>query len=69
MATKNGAYGMPVNDAATGVHPAETAQSEGLSSKENLNVSGLTDRAVTEQARFSAGERNESIQGGFKLTQ
>lgn len=66
---QNGSYGMPVNDAATGVHGSESAQSEGLSYKQNLNTGGLDNRAVTEQARFAAGERNESISGGFKLVQ
>lgn len=67
--TKNSAYGMPVDDAKTGVHSEGNAQSEGLSYMQKANVSGLTDRPVTEQARFAAGERNESISGGFKLTQ
>ena len=65
----NSAYGMPVNDAQVAPKSEGTAQSEGLSSMSKLNVSTLTDRPVTEQARFSAGERNESLSGGFKLTQ
>lgn len=64
--TKSAAYGMPVNDAATGIHPADTTSNAGLVS---LDKMGDLSYPITEQARFSAGERNESIQGGFKLTQ
>lgn len=64
---QNKAYGMPINDGATGVHAKESGDAKcGLSSLEKFKVD---EYAVTEQARFSAGERNEDIGGGFKLVQ
>ncbi len=60
-------YGMPVNDGATAPKTKDTGTAEnGLSHLSKINI---TERPVTEQARFSSGERNESLPGGFKLVQ
>jgi hypothetical protein len=64
---QNKAYGMPINDSATGVHAKETGDAKcGLSSLEKFRPE---EYPVTEQARFSAGQRNEDVGGGFKLVQ
>lgn len=64
---QNKAYGMPINDSATGVHVKETGDAKcGLSSLEKFRPE---EYPLTEQARFSAGERNEDVGGGFKLVQ
>ncbi len=60
-------YGMPVNDGQTAPKSKDTGTAEnGLSSMSKI---GNMEHPVTEQARFAAGERNESLPGGFKLTQ
>lgn len=64
---QNSAYGMPINDGSTGVHAKETGDAKnGLS---ELSTFSVKERPLTDQARFSAGERNESLPGGYKLTQ
>lgn len=64
---QNKAYGMPVNDSATGIHEKVTGEARcGLSSLEKFKPE---EYPLTEQARFSAGERNEDVGGGFKLVQ
>lgn len=66
MAGSN-AYGMPVNDGQTAPKSKDTGDAKnGLSSLSNI---GSMEQPMSEQARFSAGERNESLPGGFKLTQ
>ncbi len=61
------AYGMPVNDGQTAPKSKESGTAEdGLSSLQKI---GSMEHPITEQARFSAGERNENLPGGFKLVQ
>lgn len=63
----NNAYGMPVDDGKTAPKKKDTSGAEnGLSQLSNI---GSYDHPITEQARFAAGERNENLPGGFKLTQ
>ena len=60
-------YGMPDRDGAPAPHKKDSGSPEcGLNEMGKL---GSMERPITEQARFKAGERNESLSGGFKLTQ
>ncbi len=61
------AYGMPDRDGAPAPKLKDKGTAEdGLSMIENIRGDV---RAIEEQARWSAGARNESLPGGFKLTQ
>lgn len=65
MDSKN--YGMPDRDGAPAPKTKDTGNSDcGLSEMMPLNVTNTHDG---DQARFAAGERNQSLPGGFKLTQ
>lgn len=62
------AYGMPDRDGAPAPKLKDKGTAEdGLSMIENIrgDVRAIEDG----QARFKAGARNESLPGGFKLTQ
>lgn len=64
---QNKAYGMPIDDGNTGIHEKVTGEARfGISSLEKFKPE---EYPLTEQARFSAGERNEDVGGGFKLVQ
>jgi len=65
MDSKN--YGMPDRDGAPAPHTKDSnSAQDGLSEMSTLNV---TNNHTGDQARFAAGERNQSLPGGFKLTQ
>lgn len=60
-------YGMPDRDGAPAPKKKDSGSPEcGLS--EMNTISGM-EKPVKEQVRWAAGERNESLPGGFKLTQ
>lgn len=63
----NNAYGMPVDDGKTAPKAKDSGTpQDGLSSL--TKITGM-EQPMQDQARFAAGERNESLPGGFKLTQ
>lgn len=60
-------YGMPDRDGAPAPKTKDTGTAEcGLSEMQKFSTS---ERPVEEQVRWAAGERDESLPGGFKLTQ
>lgn len=60
-------YGMPDRNGAPAPSKKDTGSPEcGLNDMSKLDD---LQRPVKEQARWKAGERNESLSGGFKLTQ
>lgn len=60
-------YAMNVNDSAKAPKQKDSGNAEsGLSMLSKISTK---EQPMSEQARFSSGERNESLPGGFKLTQ
>ena len=60
-------YGFPGRDGPAAPKLKDKGVAEdGLSMIEKINIK---DEPMSEQARFKAGGRNESLPGGFKLVQ